>query len=59
LNDVIYSPIKKTTKRMLEAIEKDFWRRTTRSSTLKTVTNERIREIMQVTYMIVDKIKNR
>ena len=51
-------PIKETTKRMLEATEMDFWRRSAGKSRLERITNERIREIMEVKHTIVDDIKN-
>ena len=44
---------------MLETTEMDFRRRAARRSTLKGVTNERIKEIVQVTNTIVDEIKIR
>ena len=44
---------------MLEAVKIDFWQRAARGSRLERVTNERIREIIQVTHKIVDEIKNR
>ena len=44
---------------MLEAAEMDFWQSATGRSTLERVTNELIREIMEVMHIIVDEIKNR
>ena len=49
-------PNKETTKRMLEATEIDFLGRVMGRSWFNGVTNEQIREIMPVTYTIMDEI---
>ena len=49
-------PIEKTTKRMLEVTEMDFWRRVAERSRLERVINERIKDFVQETRTIADEI---
>lgn len=51
--------IKERYKRKLEATEMDFWRRSAGKSRLERVTNNRIREIMNVKHTIVDDINTK
>lgn len=44
---------------MLEATEMDFWRRAAGRSKMERITNERIREIMNVRHTIVEDIKDK
>ena len=48
--------LKERSKRLLEATEMDFWRRSAGRSKRDRVRNEEIREIMNVTHTIVDDI---
>ena len=44
---------------MLEVTELDFWRITVGRLSVERITNEQIREIMQVTHTKADELKNR
>lgn len=60
---IVYSsevwPLKVRTTNMLEATEMDYWRRAAGKSRMDRVTNERIREIMNVKHTIVEDIKDK
>lgn len=51
--------MKQTTEKKLRATEKDFSRRAARRSRRERVTNERISEIMGLTHIITNDIKNK
>lgn len=48
--------LKERTKRMLEATEMDFWRRSAGRSKLERIRNDRVREVMNVTHTITEDI---
>lgn len=60
---IVYSsevwPLKVRTEKMLEATEMDYWRRAAGKSRMERVTNERIREIMNVEHTIVEDIRDK